>query len=351
MVGRLAFILTLLLLAAPGAAQNLPRDSQDRAQQGTRESRSVQAAAEASRSLPALTGRDVSFAEILANPDDVELNYLFALTQLRANNLRGATATLARILLVNQDLPRVRLLYAITLYRVDALVEAELEFRAVAALDMPDSLRREVDAYLKEIEQRKRTTRFALGLSVGTEYDSNRNAGTDSGRFLVLGQPMTLPPDSQAQDDFAFLASLEADVVHDLESQSGHQIFASLDWYTQTQGDLSYLNLMALSLEAGGIAPTPWLVLRPAVHFGLTTLGQDVYQKRYGGSLDARRRFFENRVEVFANLLFEYQDFENIAHNGTSSEYTGSFLDARGGLSIPIGSYQRATLSGAYVSK
>ena len=44
--------------------------------------------------------------------------------QIRRGDVRGAGATLERILLMRPDLPRIRLLYAIVLYRLDNLDEA-----------------------------------------------------------------------------------------------------------------------------------------------------------------------------------------------------------------------------------
>src|SRR5437868_2059647 len=59
--------------------------------------------------------RDVSYEDVLAHPDDIDLNFAFAQGQIQRAELRGAAATLERLLLINADLPRVRLLYAIVL--------------------------------------------------------------------------------------------------------------------------------------------------------------------------------------------------------------------------------------------
>ncbi|MGH7006617.1 MAG: tetratricopeptide repeat protein, partial [Alphaproteobacteria bacterium] len=44
-------------------------------------------------------GRDVSFEEVLRDPDNAELNYAYALTLIRQGDLLGALSTLERILL------------------------------------------------------------------------------------------------------------------------------------------------------------------------------------------------------------------------------------------------------------
>ena len=68
--------------------------------------------------------------------------------------LLSAAATLERILLVNPNLADVRLLYAVVLYRLDSLNEAEKELNALKGVTLPPELREQVTAYEKKIKQR-----------------------------------------------------------------------------------------------------------------------------------------------------------------------------------------------------
>ena len=84
----------------------------------------------------ARAGEDVTFEQVLADPDNIDLNFRYAETQIRKGDVRGASATLERILLIEPDLPRVRLLYAIVQFRLENLAEAEREL--VRATKMED---------------------------------------------------------------------------------------------------------------------------------------------------------------------------------------------------------------------
>ena len=100
-------------------------------------------------------GRDVTFDEVLRDPDNVDLNYAYALTLIRQGDLLGALSTLERILLRNPNIPRVRLLYAIVLYRLNAVDEASRELDNVLKLQMDGGLRRELEYYRSEVARAK----------------------------------------------------------------------------------------------------------------------------------------------------------------------------------------------------
>ena len=104
-------------------------------------------------------GVDVTYAEVLGNPDNIELNVRFALTQIRQGNVRGAGATLERILLIAPNIAEIRILYAVVLFRLDNLDEAEREMKMVLELPLSPELRGQIDDYLAQIETRRKRTR------------------------------------------------------------------------------------------------------------------------------------------------------------------------------------------------
>ena len=130
-------------------------------------------AAEAASEADFGAGGKITYAQILADPDNIDLNFQYARNQAAEGDLRGAAGTLERILLINPKLPQVRLIYAIVLFRLDNIDEAEREFRAVSGLDLSPSLRAEIASYLKRIEQRRKRTRYSAQVTFGPHYDSN----------------------------------------------------------------------------------------------------------------------------------------------------------------------------------
>jgi tetratricopeptide (TPR) repeat protein len=154
------------LLCAP-ALWAQTGDTEEVSQQTTSAEQAGQAAGQALDILELDSGPPVTYADVLRNPDDIQLNLRFARAQVNEGNVRGAATTLERILLIDPNLAQVRLFYAVILYRLENLDEAEKELRTVAALDIPADVRAEVDRYLDRIALARRLTRFTASLSLG----------------------------------------------------------------------------------------------------------------------------------------------------------------------------------------
>ncbi|MEQ9199787.1 MAG: tetratricopeptide repeat protein, partial [Rhodospirillales bacterium] len=138
------------------------------------ERRRREKAAEDARNLP--VDDDVTFQDILKDPDNLELNLRYAKAQIARGELKGASATLERILLIDPDQPQIRLYYAIVLYRLDNTDEAERELRALQELQLPPDVAAEVDGFLSEIALRRQRLRFVVGLTFGGYFDDNKTA-------------------------------------------------------------------------------------------------------------------------------------------------------------------------------
>jgi len=101
-------------------------------------------------------GGDITYADILANPDDIVLNFRWAKAQLARGDVRGASATLERILVLDPDLAPVRLYYAIVLYRLDSLDEARSQFDRLLQMDISPDVEANIRQYVSAIERRRK---------------------------------------------------------------------------------------------------------------------------------------------------------------------------------------------------
>lgn len=198
----------------------------------------------------ALEGRKVTYDEVLRDPDNVDLNYAFALTQIREGDLLGALSTIERILLKNPALPRVRLLHAVVLYRLNAVAEAERELDTVLKFEMDAGLRRELEYYRSRISRDKQKTKFTAILRAGWHWDSNRNAAPITRGLISAGGAATRPEeiDSHALES---LVRLEAE--HDLGFQRRHRLIGSVTGLHDLSFKSSRFTLTAVDVR-GGIA-------------------------------------------------------------------------------------------------
>jgi hypothetical protein len=73
----------------------------------------------------------INYPDVLKDPDNIVLNFKYAQQQIRDNNVLGAAATLERILIIDPSIHKVRLLYAVVLFRLDNLIEAKRELTAL----------------------------------------------------------------------------------------------------------------------------------------------------------------------------------------------------------------------------
>ena len=316
-------VLGFAVVSGPVAAQVPTVQEQQRPAQGLRETERAERAFKAAEALrPLEPGERVTYADVLAHPDDVELNYLYAQSQVATGDLRGAAATLERILLLAPDLARVRLLYAVVLYRLDNLNEAEREFRTVSQLPMSDSLREELDHYLEQIALRRKTTRYSATVGGGMQWDSNRNAGPAGNQVLFLDTPFNLVA-GKKKSDFSgvMLAGLRAQ--HDLGFDAGHALIGGLQIYGQKQIDVTELDLMAISGETGGLYRTPYLDVQPSIFGTYLNLGGESYVSTAGLGVRANHRFSKS-LDVFTRFRVDYEFFESLDRSPITSQRTGS---------------------------
>jgi tetratricopeptide (TPR) repeat protein len=320
-----------LALTGTALAQVQPDVRRDTDQPGRTTESSVRASETQRDSLgPAGTfaGRDITFEEVLRDPDNVELNYAYALTLIRQGDLLGALSTLERILLKNPNLPRVRLIYAIVLYRLNALAEAERELDTVLKLDMDVGLRRELEYYRAEVARQKKQTKFTAIVRFGWHYDSNRNAAPITRGLISSGAGVTRPEEADAHA-LESLARLE--VEHDLGFQRRHRLVGSVTALHDLSLRSNAFTLTAVDVRGGVALDLAPQELRVQPHFRYARLDSDTVLQAHGGSI---RFDWPTR----RNLLFyvvaagEYQVFNATADSSSSRLRTGP--EWRGGVGV-----------------
>ena len=147
----------LLGFGLPAAAQDAATEEESRRlRRGDANATAVRDAGGDAAELARFAGEDVSYADVLADPDDIAISYQWARRQVREGQLRGAAATLERILLLRPDLASVRLLYAVVLYRLDSLAEADRQLEILADGPLTVAERAEVARYQRTLRRASR---------------------------------------------------------------------------------------------------------------------------------------------------------------------------------------------------
>lgn len=292
----------------------------------------------------------VTYEDILKDPDNIELNARYAQDQIARGELLSAAATLERILLVNPNLADVRLLYAVVLYRLDSLNEAQKELDTLKAVTLPPAIRDQVGDYEKKIKYRKRRTHFGLRQSNGWGYDTNRNAAPSSKFQLVndIAQPLVGTNNRRADTHFLNVSSL--DVTHDLGFQAGHTVFGNFTYFLQEQTNVHSLDLGSFQYELGGTYKGKWFDFTPSFIASNIFLSSQSFLRTQGGNF-LFERDVTKKLKAFYDFRAERQDYLNISENTDSYNNKGPEFSNFWGASYVILPTMKWTSSIGYADK
>ena len=334
------------MIAVPAHAQQSGAESRE---SDVRESietrRDVDRTAQDALDLEAFSkGPPVTFQQVLEDPDNIELNVRYALTQIREGNVRGAGATLERILLIRPDLAVVRVLFAIVLFRLDNLDEAERELLALQELDLEPELRRQTEQYLDQIASRRKKTIFTFAVNFATQYDWNRNASPKSELRLAADLPTRTTGSSSRQDDLALNGLAQLSFEHDLGLQKQHKMLGGLVFYQGEQIQQDDLDLRAITADFGyelDFAPS---TITPRLLYERIDLSQEKYLTAIGATVDWVYAL-SNTWSVFAAGTMKYQSYNNITSSLTATQRSGREYEAKLGTSQILTPRQRVRVT------
>lgn len=270
-----------------------------------------------------VAARRLKFLDVLANPSDPNLTFRYAKQQVGDGDLKGAVGSLERMLIQNPQLNEVRLFYAIVLYRLDDMVEAEAELARIDVEALPPGLKGEHARFSGLIGQSKRATRYNASVGVGFEYDTNATAAPATGTVAVLGFPLGV---AGAVDDFGFIGTTSFGFLHDLGRQQETDLAGQVTLYANEQAGVTSQSNHSATGSLGAIFHTSFAELRPNLEGGNLWLSHDQFYTFGGFSLSAVRRIHQ-RFSGEVRLRYRYEDYDPIAESLTASDRTGHRYD------------------------
>ena len=274
--------------------------------------------------------REITFADVLADPDNIEINILYARTQILRGRLDRAQAALERVLLQRPDLHYVRMLYAVVLYRLGNFIEAKGVFNILLESNISAENKLQINKYLYDIEAKKKRTKFTLSTSMGIHYDSNKNSAPKSGDLLLLN---TLIPNSAKEEpDTGVLLSASLEARHDLGLQRAHELYGKISLTTDQQATQDDLDLIVGRIDLGGVVLSDVGSFDLSVNHNRINLSQNFYLMENGAKIrwdalggNKLRPYFEQKIQ---NQLYR------TSHNSSASEKNGLNMETRLGTKI-----------------
>ncbi|MBI4349263.1 MAG: tetratricopeptide repeat protein [Elusimicrobia bacterium] len=342
---RLALALAPFLVVSPASAQ---QGNPEREGQAPAQARAAQQGAAAASEASSASDENVTYEAVMADPDNIELSYRWARTQIRGGDLKGASATLERVVTLKPNKAKARLLFAIVLYRLDDLTSAERELTTITEMSVPSDIKAEAQEYLTAIQRRRRKTHFNAMVSAGTGFDNNRNASPADGKALLGGIPVQLAGANERRDDFSYPLIGTLGVSRDL--RGGHRAFGSFSMFQAEQVLTKTLNVKAYSARAGATYASPFADITPTLQLDHIQLAQQTFLRGRGAELHFSRKV-SAREERFFRTAYTYQDYSPTAQVGTANERSGNFWEWGLGAGYWVQPTHRLTPSYTYTIK
>ncbi len=269
------------------------------------------------------------FTQIRENPKDLKANFAYGQLAYKMGKYDEAMAAYERMLIINSDLPRVKLELGLVHMALNNDAKAEELFNEVAAGNPPENVQKNIDTVLAEL--RKRQVKHKLGGAVitGINFDSNANAAASSGEVDLLGVSIPLGSNSQKASDEHRYAALSLHHSYRLPLQGKQEWVTDGLLYKTDQSSMGNLDTTLKNIGSGPVFTLPtW-----KSEFGLKYTYTDInlaradYQisRRYSGHW---KYTLHPKVQVQLALGHEVRRYRNTDSATTNELRNGQATDA-----------------------
>lgn len=229
---------------------------------------------------------DAAFDRMLRDPGNLELTFTYAGLAARAGYYEGAIAALERMLMIDGDLPRVRLELGVLYYRLESYDLARDYFAsAVAGANVPPEVRTRVEQYQSEIDKRRSAHRFSGSVMTGLRYQTNATSGYGNTVVPIPAIAGNDPVDIGVgqRDDWNLFTAASVNHSYDLGGQSRDTFETGFTLYGTRQNQVQSLDTALVEVNAG-----PRFSLAP---YGLENASLRPYALANNVWLDGNRYF------------------------------------------------------------
>ncbi|MSO65265.1 MAG: tetratricopeptide repeat protein [Alphaproteobacteria bacterium] len=271
---------------------------------------------------------DQAFQELFRDPGNLDKSFRFAELAVRRENFEAAISALERMLLVDPDLPRVRLELGVLYFRLGSFEIARSYLQPVLDTpNVPDDVRQRVKTFLTEVNNRLTRSRFSGGLSAGYRFADNANTGPSSTGVLASGVPAELDQQFTNKSDINYFASVQINHFYDFLTQNNDTFETSLTVYGSKQRRQRQLDTVFGELTSGPRHPylQSWIEgasIRPYVLLGSVFLGDAYYESAWGAGVETTFPWTSALSSTFS-LEGKREEFSDDSQRPTASGQTG----------------------------
>ncbi len=289
------------------------------------------------------SAQTVTFDQILAQPDNLELNLQYARQEVASGRLQQAAAALERMVLLEPDWDSARLFYGVVLYRLGDLEGAKRELRLLENRGLPSQQERDRVRYLALAENKSKSLRMSARFSLGARYDSNPAfvGGDDVGGAVASA--------NDEESDAAIVAGTlfrgELDV-----GNSGNFLFAETRSQINEFFDVDQADLITSNAKLGATFFGPNLIVSPYAYGSVSYVQHDRFRTQFGAGVKASFTL-SSQVELLLHGRAVQESFEATSFSPVGDQRDGWLKTGSIGLQWRPTDKQKFVLTGLFADK
>ncbi len=295
---------------------------------------------------------DAAFQEMLAQPANLDVLFKFASLASQTGDLEGAVSSLERMLLINPDLPRVRLELGVLYYRLGSYEVARTYLEsALKSPNLPPEVRNRADQFMAQVVGKEKPSHFSGDLFVGWRYQSNANLGPGTTNVLLFGQIASLNQQAVGTSDWGVVTSAQIRHSYDLGRQDKSAIETTLSAYVNRQFQTAVANVTLLDLTTGPRfqifnGTFEDVSLKPFVSAGYIWVNDAPYYGSYGGGMEMGA-LLSDRLRNVSTVQWRRHDHTDNWYLPTNNQYRGVEYTATTGLQFALSNLVTLFATGA----
>lgn len=278
----------------------------------------------------------ISYAQILSDPDNIELSVRYAQQLINDGEFQKATISLERILLINPEVDKARLLMALVFFRLGSFSESESELNFLKTRKLSDEDAAVVEKYLGLIYQKRKLWSASSLFSLGIHYDTNKNSNPSPSQIRAID--LVFDNNGEDEDDVGLLSLIGFEYRTKLNPVDPFEVSFGSAFIYDNQEKLNNVDTVAIAPKAG--IKTIWKTFELSSSVGLTNVRIDdvefmnIYDIKFRGS--RAFNYIDSQFTISNEFSAAFEDFQNTARTTTGNESDGFNLGITSGLSIPL---------------
>jgi len=281
---------------------------------------------------------DAAFLEMYQDIGNLDKTFHFAKLAIATGDLEGAIAALERMLIVDPDLPQVRMQLGTLYFQLGSYAMALAYLNAVLAhTEVPTDIKQGAQALITQIDALTSPHRFSSTVVGGVRYQTNANGGPMTNKIRLFGGTAILDDKYTHQPDWDISVAGQFSYIYDFETEPSKVLETRVSVYSSKQDEQSQIDTTLAEVQFGPnvdltLQPGHALDIRPYVLVNNMALGGKDSFNGFGGGLDLN---YKTSMTSAWNLGGRYvgRDYNNAAEVGLEGPRTRLFAGKTFGLS------------------